>query len=254
MKQPRLFCLFTSLTILFFHQLCKADVPAPSTPPPAPAGYCSTIYDELYGDLQAFNILLSVPPIWKPITGGPALYAANLQVADGNTGPGLIGADYLPGVLTQLQEEKALGVQAIMIEIGFPVMYAPFFGGQAGVAPYISFYTQVAQAVRAAGLKLIVENNVLLTADVAGGWGSSLTKFYSTLDWHQYMAARASMAATLAQAMQPDYLVLAEEPDGEAKQSGQQNMNIAADAAEMISGEIAAVRALKLPKVELGAG
>jgi fibronectin type 3 domain-containing protein len=254
MKQPRLFCLFTSLTILFFHQLCKADVPAPSTPPPAPAGYCSTIYDELYGDLQAFNILLSVPPIWKPITGGPALYAANLQVADGNTGPGLIGADYLPGVLTQLQEEKALGVQAIMIEIGFPVMYAPFFGGQAGVAPYISFYTQVAQAVRAAGLKLIVENNVLLTADVEGGWGTALTTFYSTLDWTQYMAARASMAATLAQAMQPDYLVLGEEPDGEAKQSGQQNMNNAADAAEMITGEIAAVQALKLPNTKLGAG
>jgi fibronectin type 3 domain-containing protein len=254
MKQPRLFYLLTPLTILFLHQLCRADVPAPPTPPPAPAGYCSTIYDELYGDLQAFNILLSVPPIWKPIAGGSALYAANLQIADGNTGPGLIGADYLPGVLTQLQEEKALGVKAIMIEIGFPAMYAPFFGGQAGVAPYISFYTQLAQAVKAAGLQLIVENNVLLTADVDGGWGPALTSFYGTLDWNQYMAARASMAATLAQAMQPDFLVLAEEPDGEAKQSGQQNMNNAADAAQMITGEIAAVQALKLPNTKLGAG
>jgi hypothetical protein len=122
----------------------------------------------LSGDLQAFNVLLTVPPTWNPIAGGPSLYAADLAVADGNTGPGLIGSDYLPGVLTQLQEEKALGVKAIMIEIGFPVMYAPFFGGQANVAPYSSFYTQVAQAVKAAGLQLIVENNVLLTVDIAG--------------------------------------------------------------------------------------
>jgi len=62
------------------------------------------------------------------------------------------------------------------------------------------------------------------------------------------------MAATLAQAMQPDYLVLAEEPGGEAKQTGQENMNNAADAAQMITGEITAVRTLKLPNVKLGAG
>jgi fibronectin type 3 domain-containing protein len=253
MEKPRVFYNLTA-SILLIHPLCRADVPAPPTPPPPPAGYCGTIYNELYGDLQAFNILLSIPPIWNPILGGPPLYAANLQVADGNTGPGLIGADYLPGVLTQLQEEKALGVKAIMIEIGFPVMYAPFFGGQAGVAPYISFYTQVAQAVKAAGLKLIVENNVLLTVDIAGGWGPALTSFYSTLDWNQYMAARASMAATLAQAMQPDYLVLGEEPDGEARQSGQHNMDNAADAAQMINGGITAVRSLKLPNTKLGAG
>src|ERR1700691_6762971 len=102
MEKPRVFYNLTAF-ILLIQPLCRADVPAPPTPPPPPAGYCSTIYNELYGDLQAFNILLSIPPIWNPILGGPPLYAANLQVGDGNNGPGLIGADYLPGVLTQLQ-------------------------------------------------------------------------------------------------------------------------------------------------------
>jgi fibronectin type 3 domain-containing protein len=236
------------------HPQSRADVPAPPTPPPPPAGYCSTIYNELSGDLKAFNILLSVPPIWNPIAGPPTVFAANLAVADGNTGPGLIGSDYMPGVLQQLQEEKALGVQAIMVEIGFPIMYAPFYGGEAGAAPYINFYTQVAQAIKNAGLKLIVENNVLLTVDISSGWGTTLTNFYASLDWNQYMAARASMAATLAQAMQPDYLVVGEEPDGEARQSGQTNMDNATDAAQMISAEITAVRALKLPNTKLGAG
>ena len=252
-SKPRVLGLLAAMTWL--PQLpCRADVPAPPVPPPPPAGYCSTIYDELSGDLQAFNILLTVPPTWKPIAGGPTSFAANLQVADGNTGPGLIGPDYLPGVLTQLQEEKALGIQAIMVQVGFPVLYAPFYGGEAGLTPYVNFYTQVAQAVKNAGLKLIVENDVLLSGDISGGWGSTLNDFYSTLDWDQYMAARATMAATVAQTMQPDYLVLAEEPDGEAKNSGQQNMDIAADAAQSIAGEIAAVQALTLPHVKLGAG
>lgn len=62
------------------------------------------------------------------------------------------------------------------------------------------------------------------------------------------------MAATVAQTMQPDYLVLAEEPDTEAAQAGQPNMNNPSDAAQMISGEIAAVQALNLPGIKLGAG
>ena len=80
-----------------------------------PAGYCSTINNEVTTDLQAFNLLLKVPPTWVPIPGGPTLYAANLSMADSNTGPGLSGANYLPSVLTQLQELKAEGIQAIMI-------------------------------------------------------------------------------------------------------------------------------------------
>jgi fibronectin type 3 domain-containing protein len=123
------------------------------------------------------------------------------------------------------------------------------------MAPYQTFYSQVAQAVRAAGLKLIVEDNVLLSDDISSGW-TNLTAFYATLNWNQYMAARATNAATVAQTMQPDYLVLGEEPDGEAKQAGQPNVNIPADAAQMISGEITAVRAVNPPQpnLKLGAG
>jgi hypothetical protein len=58
----------------------------------------------------------------------------------------------------------------------------------------------------------------------------------------------------IAQVVQADYLVLAEEPDTEASQAGQPNLNIPGDAAAMISGEIAAVQALNLPNIQLGAG
>ena len=246
-------CLIWAASISLIHLPCRANVPAPPKPPVPPAGYCSTIYGELEGDLQAFNVLLSIPPTWTPISGGPTVSAGNLEQANANVGPTLSGSETLPGVLTELQELRALGIQGVMIQVGFPVLYEPFYGSQASLQPYLNFYSQVAQAVRSAGLKLIVENNVLLTSDVQAGW-TNLPAFYATLDWNQYMAARATMAATVAQTMQPDYLVLAEEPDTEAAQAGQTNMNIPSDAAQMISGEIAAVKALKLPSVKLGAG
>ena len=63
------------------------------------------------------------------------------------------------------------------------------------------------------------------------------------------------MAATVAQVIQPDYLVLGEEPDSESFQAAQPNINIPGDAAAMIGGEIAAVQALNLSSPPLmGAG
>lgn len=210
------------------------------------------MYGELYGDLQAFNTVLATPPAWTPIPGGPPVYALNLHGADGNLGPQLGGPDYFPAVLIQLQELKAMGVQAIVVGADFPVVYEPFLGSKAATQPYLDFYSNVAQAIKAAGLILIVDDEILLSNDVAANW-TNIAPFYNSLTWPEYMAAKASMAATLAQLMQPDYMVLSEEPDTEATQTGQANVLIPADAAEMVAGEIAAVRALNLP-IKLGAG
>jgi hypothetical protein len=175
-------------------------------------------------------------------------------MADSNTGTQISGPNYLQGVLIQLQELKAMGVQAVSVPVGFPVLYEPFYGSQAALQPYLTFYSNVAQAVKAAGLKLIVDNEELFSNDIAAGW-TNTTAFYNTLTWTKYMAARAQMAATVAKTMQPDYLSLANEPDTEAAQTGQQNLNNPVDAALMIAGEITAVRALTLLTVpELGAG
>ena len=249
----RAFSILAALTVLVYAP-CKADVPAPLAPASVPAGYCTSIYSELSGDLQAFNTQLATPPAWTPIAGGPTAYAATLQWANSNTGPAISGSNYLPNVLAQLQELKALGIQAVSVPVLFPVLYEPFYGSATALQPYLNFYSQVAQAVRAAGLTLIVDNETLFSNDIAAGW-SNMNTFYGTLTWPQYMAARAQMAATIAQTMQPDYIVIANEPDTEAGQTGQQNLNIPADAAQMIAGEIAAVQALNLPNVpKLGAG
>src|SRR6202167_2298574 len=235
-------------------------VPAPPAPPPVPAGsYCASIYAELNGDLQAFNTVLATPPTWTPAPGGPTLYGANLQWADSNTGPSISGPSYMQTtVQPQLQAMKALGIKAVSVPVLFPVLYEPFYGSQAALQPYLDFYQQVAQAVRTAGLKLIIDYEIVFSNDIEDGW-TNMNAFYSTLTWPEYMAARAQMAATIAQSMQPDYLMLANEPDTEAAQTGQPNLNTPADAALMVAGEIAAVQAEVLigglsPAPKLGAG
>ncbi len=150
-----------------------------------------------------------------------------------------------------------MGAQAVMIQIGFPVMYAPFYGtGSAGQSQYnavVTFYKNLATSLRAMGLKIIVENDELLANDDEAGW-TNLTAYYSTLTWNQYVAGRVAMAATIATTMQPDYLVLAEEPDSEVTQTGQTNVGIPSMAAAMVSQEAVAVRALNLPNIKVGAG
>jgi fibronectin type 3 domain-containing protein len=214
--------------------------------------------------MQAFNTVLATPPTtWTPIpftAGGSTLYAANLNWANGNTGPSIGGANYLQNTIQpQLQELKALGVQAILVPVLFPILYEPFYGtgGSAALKPYLTLYTGIAQAVRAAGLKLIVDNEILFTNDTAAGWTTTGT-FYSGLTWPAYITARAAMAATIEQYMQPDYLMLANEPDTEVTETGQQNLNNPMDAAAMVQQEITAVQteatSLSVLPPKLGAG
>jgi len=235
-----------ALLTLFVYQPCSADVAAPAPPPPPPAGYCSTIYSELQGYLDTFNETLGTPATY------PTLQAAQLQMADSNTGPAISNPNYLASVMIQAQQLKAMGFQAIKVEVAFPVLYEPFFGSQSALQPYLNFYQGLAQGIHALGMKIVVENNVLLSTGTEAGW-PTVGPYYATLNWAQFIAARATMAGTVAQYMQPDYLMLSEEPDNEATNTGQTNLNIPADAAAMISGEIAAARAVS-PSIMLGAG
>jgi fibronectin type 3 domain-containing protein len=231
--------------------------PPPLQPPNISTGgpYCGEIYNELNGVLTAFNGTLSIPPTWIPVSLGPTIFPANLQVADANTGPAIGGTDYLTSVLPQLYAEKAMGAQAILLQIGFPAMYAPFLTYEKLTpANYTNFYKSLSQAIHSLGMKVIVENDILLANDVQAGWGPTLQQYFSTLTWNEYIQARASMAATIAETMEPDYLILAEEPDTESSQSGQANLLNAIDAAAMVQAEITAVRSSSFPNEKIGAG
>ncbi len=145
-----------------------------------------------------------------------------------------------------------MGVKAIMVEIGFPMLYKPFFSSQSQYQQYVSFYQQVAADVRALGMKLVIENNCLLSNDVQAGW--STAPFYATLSWTEYQAARAQTAAVIAQTMRPDYMVVLEEPDTEAYMAGQTEANTVSGSTGMLRQILSSVEQAGVSGMKVGAG
>ncbi len=238
------FLRFTALTFL----ACLSHSNISAQAPPVPAEF-QAIYSSLNTYLANFNTTLNA----EPLSHFPLLSTAALTNADANAGPQLVNPGTMAGLQLQLNELKAMGVQAVTVEVGFPMLYAPFLTSQGQTqAQFVSFYQQVAQLIRTAGLKVIVENDTLLVNDVSAGWDAA--PFYATLSWSQYQQARAQTALTIAQTMQPDYLVVVEEPSTEAKNSGQNQANTPAGSASLLSQILASLEQARVPRMNVGAG
>jgi chitodextrinase len=217
-------------------------------PPPVPASF-QALYTSLDNYLVNFNATINSQ---SNGTTYPVMYSANLADANADAGPGIINSGSVAGIQTQLQGLKAMGVQAVTVEVSFPMLYEPFFSSQSQYQQYVSFYQNLAASVRALGLKLIVENEVLLNDSITDGW--NVAPFYASLNWTQYQAARAQTAVTIAQTMQPDYMVLLEEPDTEATMTGQTQAGTVAGATSILSGNLSALQAAGVSGVQYGAG
>jgi chitodextrinase len=220
---------------------CSAD-----TPPPASF---QALYTSLDNYLVNFNATINSQ--WNGTTY-PVLFTANLADANANAGPQMINSASVAGIQAQLQELKAMGVKGVTVEVGFPMLYEPFFSSQSQYQQFVAFYQSLAASVRALGLKLIVENEVLLNDPVTDGW--NVAPFYASLNWTQYQAARAQTAVTIAQTMHPDYMVVVEEPDTEATMTGQTEAGTVAGATSNLSGILSALQAAGVSGVQLGAG
>ncbi len=207
----------------------------------------------MYGPLNTYLANFNTTLNAEPLSHLPLLSTAALANADANAGPQLVNPGTMAGLQLQLNELKAIGVQAVMVEVGFPMLYAPFLTSQGQTqAQFVSFYQQVAQMIRTAGMKVIVENDTLLVNDVSAGWDAA--PFYATLSWTQYQQARAQTALTIAQTMQPDYLVVVEEPSTEANDSGQSEADTPAGSAALLSQILASVEQAGVPGMKVGAG
>jgi|SRR5579871_185607 len=231
------------VTLSLLPPYCRA-----ATPPPVPASF-QDLYTQEQNYLNGFNATLNSK--WNGSTY-PVLYAGNLSSANANAGPRILGANYLLGVQFELQGLKAMGFNAVMIELAFPMLYQPFFSSQTQYQQYVNFYSQVASMVRSAGMKIIIENDSLWSSGIYQGW--NVAPFYATLNWTQYQQARAQTAQVIAQVMQPDFMVLMEEPDTEAQNSGQSQVNTASGASSMVSQILSSVRQAGVAGMQVGAG
>ena len=217
-----------------------------------------TVYQDLYTQLtqDVADLQGGISKVWDGSTY-PVAYSAQLTDANSNNGPGLLNPASFTLIQNDIAALRAVGVKAVSVEVSFPMLYAPFFNsiGQPGYQQqFVTLYGNVAAAIRAQGMKVIVESQSLIPTGLQSVWGSGLQSFYNGLTFQQYMTARAATITTVAQTMHPDYFVLQEEPDTESNQAGQPQAGTADGSTMMLSGNIAAARAANVSGMKIGAG
>jgi fibronectin type 3 domain-containing protein len=220
--------------------------------PNVPAQY-QAIYSNMTTQIGAFQTVVNQG--WD---GGsyPVAWAPHLSSTESDQFTALLAPNYFEQtVLVELQELQATGATAVTTHISFPILYQPFYvysNNPDQYQQFVSFYQQVASAVHAAGMQLVVEATVAENLD--GTLSASFEPYYQTLDWNDYMNQRAQNAVNVAQLIQPDFLSLLCEPDTEATDSYQPMENSPTGSMELLQTQLAALQQANVTNVALGAG
>jgi hypothetical protein len=243
--------MLLSLLILAAPSLLPAQIAPPTAA--VPTTYQS-LYTSLTTPINAFGAEVNAG--WNKSTTGPVEFAAELFTANSENGSQMLNATYMAqAVIPELNELKAMGVKAVYVAIDFPVLYGGYYTYEntAGYSAYWSFYGQVTTAIRARGLKMIVETNALLTSS---GFGSNWNAgpYFASLTQTQYQTGRATQAAAIAANLKPDFLSVLNEPDTEAVQSGFSSIGTVSGGTAMLNQILTAVEQTGAAGVMVGAG
>src|SRR5690242_19499549 len=117
-----------------------------------------TLYRQLDGELAALDITL--PP---DRAGKAPIRAAALISADCHRGEILLEGATRETTLRELDALKNLGAEGIVLHVCYPLLTPQFRDPQ----PFIDYYTNIANEIRARNLKLLVVHGTLNPALVA---------------------------------------------------------------------------------------
>jgi hypothetical protein len=212
----------------------------------APSGVPAA-YSSLYQGLQS-NMATDFALVNAQSTGAkyPVNYSISLTAANDNSG---LRTNFtsLTAVDQELDGAQSLGLNAVMVSLGFPIFdqyFWEFIGqttsqAQQTVQNYLSFYELIAQDihgrkdVNGTPMKLIIEANPLLTVDNPGT-NLNPTGYYQSLSFATYEQRRSANTVTTAKYVQPDYLIVQSEPDTEARDDYRPELNTPATDVAMI--------------------
>ena len=250
----------------------SAEAPpiAVTTFAPVPAGVPAT-YQSLYQGVQA-NMATDFTLVNAQSTGAkyPVNYSVCLTGANDNGGI-RINFTNMTAVNQQLNAAQALGMNAVMVSLGFPIFdqnFYEFLGqtpaqAQQTVQNYLTYYELVAQDIHGrkdingTPMRMIVEANPLLTVDNPGT-NMNPTAYYQSLSFATYEQRRSANTVTTAQYVQPDYLIVQSEPDTDARDDYRPELNTPATDVAMVQQLVNDLTAAKVPglhsTVKLGAG
>ena len=265
---------YHTYTVTAFDSSQNASAEAPpiavTTFAPVPAGVPAT-YQSLYQGVQS-NMATDFALVNAQSTGAkyPVNYSVCLTSANDNGGLRLNFTD-LTAVDQELNAAQALGMNAVMVSLGFPIFdqnFYEFLGqtptqAQQTVQNYLTYYELVAQAIHSrkdingTPMRMIVEANPLLTVDNPGT-NMDPTAYYQSLSFATYEQRRSANTVTTAKSVQPDYLIVQSEPDTDARDDYRPELNTPATDVAMVQQLVNDLTAAKVPglhsTVKLGAG
>ena len=163
----------------------------------------------------------------------------------------VLNPDYYNLVLLEIARLKVLGVPAVTLSIHFPLLYRPYLGENLYLL-FVNFYSRLAGDLRANGLKIIVETQVLIPDE--GPAGAPLTDFYNGLTWQEHVAGRAEVADTIAQVIRPDFLTVLSEPDTEAQVTGKHELDSVPGCSQLVYSIVRRLKQRPVPGMKIGAG
>ena len=164
----------------------------------APKRY-QTTYHELEAELSAFQRRL------PPLSAGKApIRAATLSSANCQRGEIMLNDTERDGALRELDALKSAGADGVVLQVCYPLLTSAFRDPQ----PFLDYYANLANAVRARDMKLLVEHVALLPAYAS----VDARPYYAKLTKQRFTKERFDELKTILLALQPDYLTLVSEP------------------------------------------
>jgi hypothetical protein len=171
------------------------------------AGIQAELRTTLDGQLRALNA--------RPSVTNPArIYASHVTLAAASRLDDLLGKWALDSTIKQIDALAALGCRGVMLQISAPILDSTV----PNALGYRSFYAGVVAAIRARGLKLLIETPLVFSKGSLGG----------SFDYSPYTSTSALLTAVhrhvryCAEAFDPDWLVVAQEPGTGATQAGKE--------------------------------
>ena len=164
----------------------------------APKKY-QDLYRELDAQLSAFERRL--PPV---SSGKRPIRAATLLSASCQRGEIILGGAQRENTLRELDALKSLGADGVVLQVCYPLLTPAFRDPQ----PFLDYYANLANEVRARGMKLLVEHNSVLSAYAS----VDARPYYRKLTKQRFGRERYEELKVILLSLQPDYLTLVSEP------------------------------------------
>ncbi len=170
-------------------------------PDPVPAEF-TALYDELSTNLAARERELLA--VWDG-TRSSVTFSTTLLTASSNLGAALFDPAAREGNRVYLGRLAEFGVGAVVLQINYPILTSDF---TAAAPNYLATYAEIADEIRALGLKVIVEHNNLIPTFSA----LDPTTYYANLTKTRFGQESYAEVRAIVEQIQPDYLTLVSEP------------------------------------------